>query len=152
MQSTRRANEKSSTRLRLTIQLATRSSSVPKPAKIRRWIVAALQQDADITIRFVGMQEGKQINQQFRGKAYATNVLSFCYQLQPLYGDIVICAPVVIKEAKQQKKQLEAHYAHLIVHGVLHLQGYDHVKNHEAVMMESLESEILLKLGYDDPY
>lgn len=149
-------------RLFLTTQTAIRSSSLPNETQLRRWIKAALESGANITLRFVDEKEGRRLNQQFRGKNYATNVLSFSYRnnldcatLHPgydIYGDIVICVPIVMREAKAQRKKLEAHYAHLIIHGVLHLQGYIHLKKHDAAIMEKLESEILIKLGYDDPY
>lgn len=110
-------------------------------------------QPAEIVLRLVDETEGRELNKQFRGKDYATNVLTFVYDdTQPLTGDIALCAPVVGAEAQQQHKDLLAHYAHLTVHGVLHLQGYDHLEDAEAAEMEQLETQILAKLGYPDPY
>lgn len=110
-------------------------------------------QDAKIVLRIVDEPEGRRLNRHFRGKDYATNVLTFVYSdIQPLSGDIVLCAPVIAKESDQQNKNLAAHYAHLTVHGVLHLQGYDHDNDASATIMEKLETEIVTKLGYDDPY
>ncbi len=135
------------------VQYATNSSEVPTRPQFRRWVKAALMQDAEIVLRLVDESEGLELNQQFRHKNYATNVLTFVYDdTQPLTGDIVLCAPVVCKEAQQQNKPLLAHYAHLTVHGVLHLQGHDHIDDVEAVEMERLETDILARLGYDDPY
>ena len=110
-------------------------------------------QDAEIVLRLVDETEGRELNRQFRNKDYATNVLTFVYDdTQPLTGDIVLCAAIVKKEAGQQHKNLLAHYAHLTVHGVLHLQGYDHIEDTEATAMEQMETQILARLGYDDPY
>ena len=109
--------------------------------------------EAQFTIRLVGRREARVLNRAFRGKDYATNVLTFVYsERKPLQGDIVLCAPVIAKEAGAQRKTLEAHFAHLVVHGVLHLQGYDHENLKDASVMETLESEIVRKLGYADPY
>ena len=135
------------------VQYATDSSGVPARPQFRRWVKAALMQEAEIGLRLVDETEGGEINRQFRGKDYATNVLTFVYDdMQPLTGDIVLCAPVVNQEAQQQHKDLLAHYAHLTVHGVLHLQGYDHIEDAGAAEMEQLETQILAKLGYPDPY
>ena len=122
--------------------------------KLRRWIGAALQMPAEITLRFVDAEEGLALNRDYRGKDYATNVLSFPYESEPIVcGDLVICAPVVEREAAEQGKELEAHYAHLIVHGILHLQAYDHeAGEQEAQLMESHERALLTKLGFADPY
>jgi probable rRNA maturation factor len=141
---------------------------------IKRWIDTALFCPAQITVRFVGRQEGLALNHQYRGKPYATNVLSFSYDgdelLTPaspalladsatqserpskIQGDIVLCCPVIEKEAKEQNKTLEAHYAHLIMHGVLHLQGYDHQNEDEAEVMEALETRLLAQLGFGPVY
>lgn len=129
-------------------------ASVPSKTQVRRWIKAALAQDAEITVRFVDEDEGRTLNQEFRQKDYATNVLSFPYATDPLVvGDLVLCWPVVQREAQEQGKGLEAHAAHLIVHGTLHLQGWDHeIDEHEAEKMEAQEREILARLGYPDPY
>lgn len=134
------------------------------PAKplIRRWAQAALRRDAEVTVRLVGEEEGRRLNRDFRDKDYATNVLTFVYgegmpmpgdgAEVPLMGDLVLCVPVVVREAAAQGKALEAHYAHLIVHGMLHLQGFDHESDADAAVMEALETEILGGLGYPDPY
>jgi len=138
---------------KLIVQYATNSTDVPTRPQFRRWVKAALTRGAEIVLRIVDEAEGCELNHQFRNKDYATNVLTFVYDdTQPLTGDIVLCAPVVSKEAQQQHKNLIAHYAHLTVHGVLHLQGYDHIEEAEAVVMEQMETQILARLGYDDPY
>ena len=135
------------------VQYATNSTDAPTRPQFRRWVKAALMQEAEIVLRIVDEAEGCELNHQFRDKDYATNVLTFVYDdAQPLTGDIVLCAPVVSKESQQQHKNLIAHYAHLTVHGVLHLQGYDHIEEAEAVVMEQMETQILARLGYDDPY
>lgn len=138
---------------KLMVQYATDSSIVPTRPQFRRWVKAALMQEAEIVLRLVDEVEGRELNQQFRDKDYATNVLTFVYDdTQPLTGDIVLCAPVVSQEAQQQYKDLLAHYAHLTVHGILHLQGYDHIEDADAVEMEQLETQILARLGYGNPY
>jgi probable rRNA maturation factor len=115
--------------------------------------MASLQCDVQITLRLVDEAEGRELNHHFRGKNYATNVLTFVYDdTLPLSGDVVICAPVVEHEVQQQHKELIAHYAHLVIHAALHLQGYDHEKTKDARVMEALETAILIKLGYADPY
>lgn len=138
---------------KLAVQYATVCKGVPTRMQLRRWVKAALQQPAEIVLRLVDATEGRALNRDFRGKDYATNVLTFVYDdTQPLTGDIVLCAPVIDEEAIQQHKSLLAHYAHLTVHGVLHLQGYDHIEDDEAAEMEKLETTIMAGLGYDDPY
>lgn len=138
---------------KLAVQYATDSTELPARSQFRRWVKAALMQDAEIVLRLVDEAEGRELNRQFRNKDYATNVLTFVYDgTQPLTGDIVLCAAIVKKEAGQQHKNLLAHYAHLTVHGVLHLQGYDHIEDTEAAAMEQMETQILARLGYDDPY
>lgn len=138
---------------KLAVQYATSSTEIPTRPQFRRWVKAALMQHAEIVLRLVDETEGRELNQQFRHKNYATNVLTFVYDdTQPLIGDIVLCTPIVSKEAQQQHKNLLAHYAHLTVHGVLHLQGYDHIGDAEAAEMEQLETRILAKLGFADPY
>ena len=138
---------------KLTVQYATSSTEIPSRPQFRRWVKAALMQDAEIVLRLVDELEGRELNQQFRHKNYATNVLTFVYDdMRPLTGDIVLCAPIVSQEVQQQHKKLLAHYAHLTVHGILHLQGYDHIEDAEAVVMEQMETQILDRLGYDDPY
>lgn len=140
--------------LSLAVQYATRDTEdIPGRPQFRKWVKAALAQDAEVTLRIVDEAEGRELNLAYRGKDYATNVLTFPLTDDPLLiGDIVICAPVVAREAAAQRKPLLAHYAHLTVHGVLHLQGYDHETDTEAEEMESLESQIVMKLGYPDPY
>ena len=139
--------------LSLAVQYAFKPDTVPTRHQFRKWVRAALEQDAEITLRLVDSDEGRELNHTYRGKDYATNVLTFPLDTDPLLmGDIVLCAPVVEREAAEQGKLLEAHYAHLTVHGVLHMQGYDHETEEEAEVMERLESAIVMKLGYADPY
>ena len=121
--------------------------------KVARWIRAALEAPGEITVRIVDAEEGQQLNSEFRGKDYATNVLTFDYVQEPeIEADLVLCAPVVAREAREQKIDLAAHYAHLLVHGTLHAQGYDHEVDDEAACMEARETEVLAGLGFDDPY
>ena len=118
-----------------------------------RWARAALVGGGEITIRLVDPDEGQELNAEYRGKDYATNVLSFPYDTEPVVlGDLVICPSVVAREAAEQNKPLAAHYAHLTVHGMLHLQGFEHEDDAEAEEMEAREREILAGLGYPDPY
>ncbi len=139
--------------LKLAVQYATDNTEIPTRPQFRRWVKAALIQDAEIVLRLVDETEGRELNHQFRHKNYATNVLTFVYNdTQPLTGDIVLCAPVISQEARQQHKNFLAHYAHLPVHGILHLQGYDHIEDAEAAVMEQMETQILIRLGYEDPY
>ncbi len=139
--------------LSLAVQYASAVQNVPTRAQFRRWVRAAQQGDVQVSLRIVDEAEGQELNRNFRGKDYPTNVLTFVYDDEaPLYGDIVICAPVVEREAREQNKELVAHYAHLTVHAVLHLQGYDHENEHDAAEMEQRETAILAKLGYPDPY
>jgi probable rRNA maturation factor len=128
------------------------AAGLPTRAQVRKWVKAALASDAEVTVRFVDADEGRSLNRDYRGKDYATNVLSFIYFSTPVQGDLVICAPVVAREAQEQGKMIEAHYAHLIVHGTLHLQGFEHEVEAEAEVMEACETEIVIKLGYPDPY
>jgi probable rRNA maturation factor len=137
---------------RLAIQRASRAVHIPSDTTLRRWARAALARPAEVTLRFVAEVEGRRLNREFRGKDYATNVLTFIYAQRPLAGDVVICAPVVAREARSQGKAVEAHHAHLLVHGLLHLQGYDHEHAREAARMEGRERAILARLGYPDPY
>lgn len=133
---------------------------VPAAASFRRWVAAACSgriRRADLAIRLVDAKVGRSLNRHYRGKDYATNVLSFPADLPegvtlPLLGDLVICAPVVAREAREQGKDLAAHYAHLTIHGVLHLLGLDHEDEREAEAMEQIEREILAGMGYADPY
>ena len=122
--------------------------------KVARWIRHALAMDAEITVRIVGAEEGQQLNRDYRHKDYATNVLTFDYTQEPLVtADLVLCAPVVEREAREQNKSLEEHYAHLLVHGTLHAQGWDHETSEEdAQEMEAYETAILQELGFADPY
>jgi len=132
--------------------------SITRPL-VRKWIKAALFAPAELTVRFVDAEEGRVLNRDYRGKDYATNVLTFAYnegedyaEDEPTRADIVLCIDVLQQEAAEQKKTVEEHTAHLIVHGVLHAQGYDHMDDEEAAEMEGLETEILAGLGYADPY
>ena len=123
-------------------------------SKVTRWIRHALAVDAEITVRIVGTEEGQSLNREYRKKDYATNVLTFDYQQEPtVMADLVICAPVIEREAKEQNKSLEEHYAHMLVHGSLHAQGWDHETSEEdAEEMEAYETDILQELGFADPY
>ena len=130
-------------------------SSLPARPQVRRWVKKALEgESAEVTVRFVDAEEGQMLNREYRHRDYATNVLSFPYLPNPeMAGDLVLCLPVVLKEAAEQKKPAEAHFAHLIVHGMLHLQGYDHeTTESDAEFMEARERKILAALGYPDPY
>lgn len=139
--------------IQLNLQVASDASNIPIKAQFRKWAKAALRVDTEVTIRIVDEVEGRALNLAYRGKDYATNVLTFPLAEEPhLMGDIIICAPVVAKEAKTQNKSIEAHYAHLTVHGVLHLHGYDHEIDEQAALMESIEVTTLLQLGYPNPY
>jgi probable rRNA maturation factor len=121
--------------------------------RVMRWIRAALEAPGQITVRVVDSDEGRKLNRDYRSKNYATNVLTFDYEHAPtVVADLILCAPVVETEARQQGVTLEAHYAHLLVHGTLHAQGYDHQTDAEAQVMEARESTILLALGFSDPY
>lgn len=123
-------------------------------ARVTKWIKHALAVDAEMAVRIVGEDEGRQLNAQFRKKDYATNVLTFDYQQAPtVIADLVICGPVIEREAQEQNKSLEEHYAHMLVHGTLHAQGWDHETSEEdADEMEAYETDILAELGYADPY
>lgn len=137
----------------LALQYAVSRRGVPARASIERWLSVALTRAAALTVRIVGAAEGRALNRTFRGRDYPTNVLTFVYAAAPLTGDIVLCAPVIAREARAQGKPLAAHYAHLVVHGALHLQGHDHERSQAAaVRMESREKAILARLGYPDPY
>ena len=169
-------------KLSLSVQFVTSAQNLPTRHQFRRWIQSALQRDVLIVLRIVDEAEGRELNKNFRKKDYATNVLTFVYDdaepipipqktlsggltgsshnkeglgrvdWQPLHGDIVICAPVVQREAREQQKELHAHYAHLAIHAALHLQGYDHENKKDAVAMETRETAIMMKLGYANPY
>ncbi|WP_373467076.1 rRNA maturation RNase YbeY [Metapseudomonas otitidis] len=147
--------------LELDLQLASEASDLPGEADFRRWCTLALRQrqgDSELTIRLVDEPEGRELNRTWRHKDYATNVLSFPADVPeefldiPLLGDLVICAPVVAREAAEQGKALDTHWAHLVIHGCLHLLGYDHIEDEEAEEMEALERELLAELGHPDPY
>jgi probable rRNA maturation factor len=140
--------------LTLSLQFADTSHRAQLPRhKVARWIRAALAAPGEITVRIVGAEEGQALNREFRGKDYATNVLTFDYSHEPVVmADLIICAPVVEAEAREQRITLEAHYAHLLVHGTLHAQGDDHENEAEAEAMEAKETTILAGLGFADPY
>ncbi len=144
-------------KLAISIQIASQTSNelanVPAKSQFKKWAKAALRVDTEVTIRIVDAQEALELNSQYRGKDYATNVLTFPLTEEPyLMGDIIICAPVVAAEASAQNKDLIAHFAHLTVHGMLHLCGFDHETEPQAELMESIEIQILAKLGYANPY
>jgi probable rRNA maturation factor len=146
-------NPKPSKRLNLSVQYACNRTGLPLRADFVRWARAALVDGGEVTIRLVETDEGQSLNKEYRGKDYATNVLSFPYDTEPVVsGDLVICPSVVAREAIEQNKPLAAHYAHLVVHGMLHLQGWDHENDDDALAMENEETEILAALGYPDPY
>ncbi|WHO94380.1 rRNA maturation RNase YbeY [Xanthomonas campestris] len=151
-------------RLDVGVSYALPRTGLPSSVSFRKWVAAALKgriREADLAVRVVDEKEGCSLNHHYRGKDYATNVLSFPAEMpqglpkgvkMPLLGDLVICAPVVAREAAEQGKSLSAHYAHLTVHGTLHLLGWDHEDDKEADAMEQLEREILAELGIDNPY
>jgi probable rRNA maturation factor len=140
--------------LELTIQVAAENGDIPARRLLRRWLAAALERDASITLRFVDADEGLALNRAYRRGRAATNVLSFVYDDEDgaLRGDIVLCLPVLRREAAEQGKALDAHCAHLVVHGMLHLQGYDHTVSADARRMEAREVAVLAVLGFSDPY
>ena len=137
----------------IAIQRASRAVHIPADSRIRRWAGEALAAPAEVTIRYVAEREGRRLNRTYRGRDYATNVLTFLYETRPLAGDVVICAPVVAREARERGLDLAAHHAHLLVHGLLHLQGYDHERSvSAAARMERRERAVLARLGFGDPY
>ena len=146
--------------LELELQKAARARDLPQRADFRRWAEAALADRsgrAELVIRIVGRREAAELNRRYRNQRGPTNVLSFPWEAPPgaasdLLGDLVICAPVVRQEAAEQGKEARAHWAHLVVHGVLHLLGHDHQVENEATAMEALETGILCALGFPDPY
>lgn len=151
--------------IHIDLQIESESKQLPSLEQLRQWANQAHQSpesDTEVTIRIVDIAESSELNQTYRGKTGPTNVLSFPFEAPPgididllgesSLGDLVVCAPVVEMEAKQQNKAAEAHWAHMIVHGVLHLQGYDHIEDEEALVMEGLETEIIKELGYPAPY
>jgi probable rRNA maturation factor len=142
----------------IVLQRASRLRGIPGNAQLKRWLVAALDdggRPARVTLRLVNGTEGRALNRQYRGRDYATNVLTFVYHgqaAQVLEGDIVLCAPVVAREAREQGKSLRDHYAHLTIHGALHLCGMDHQNTREARAMETREAALLARWGIADPY
>jgi len=144
----------------LAVQFASDADNLPSRAQIRRWVAAALEHAAEITVRIVDAEEAQALNQDYRDKDYVPNVLTFEYGeigrdesgRGVLGGDVVICAPVVEREAREQGKPLKDHYAHMTVHGVLHLQGYDHIDPADADIMESREAVILRRFRIPNPY
>jgi probable rRNA maturation factor len=142
------------------VQYATGGPDLPDESQIELWVGTALgglKENAELTIRIVDEDEGTQLNEQWRKSQGPTNVLSFTYEGEPkippgLLGDIVVCAPVVAREAKEQNKNINAHWAHMVIHGVLHLNGFDHIKPEDADRMENLEIKILEELNYNNPY
>ena len=140
-------------RLDMAVQYASDSDGLPSEKQFRKWARATLRVDTEATLRIVDEEEGRMLNRDYRGKDYATNVLTFPLAEEPwLIGDIILCAPVVEKEAREQGISLEAHYAHLTIHGILHMHGYDHEEEAQAELMESIESATMTQLGYSDPY
>jgi len=137
----------------MTVQYATHARGLPSRARLRRWAHAALERDARLTVRIVGTGEARALNRHFRGTDRPTNVLTFVMRKRPrLEGDIALCAPVIAREARARRRSAAAHYAHLVVHGVLHLQGYDHETERQARLMERQESRVVAGLGFPDPY
>ena len=142
-------------RSRIDIQIASRFPNIPSVRMFRKWLLAALPLPAELTLRVVNAAEGRNLNLAFRKRDYATNVLTFVYhgpKAKLLMGDIVLCVPVINREAREQGKEYDAHYAHMTVHGALHLAGLDHEAAAEAKGMEVREIAILSKLGYANPY
>ncbi|TMH06395.1 MAG: rRNA maturation RNase YbeY [Betaproteobacteria bacterium] len=140
--------------LSLSLQFADASHRALLPRhKVARWLRAALAAPAQITVRIVDADEGRMLNRDYRGKDYATNVLTFDYEHAPtVIADLILCAPVIAKEAREQRRELAAYYAHMLVHGALHAQGWDHEADDEAAEMEARETEVMLGLGFADPY
>lgn len=139
--------------LDLTVQIACQDKELPSDQELGSWVRAALDGSATLTIRFVDSEEGAALNDQFRQKNSPTNVLTFPYAYEPCYeADLVLCPEVVRREAVEQRKSLNAHYAHLLIHGTLHAMGYDHQTEEEASAMEALEIDIMASFGFDDPY
>jgi probable rRNA maturation factor len=144
--------------IQLELQNASDSPHLPPEIEFERWAKLAVKRSAaEIVIRIVDAEESAELNQQYRGKAGPTNVLSFPFEAPPgmdtdILGDLVICAPVIEREAQEQGKALAAHWAHIVAHGLLHLQGYDHIEESEASIMESQEIALLARLGFPNPY
>jgi probable rRNA maturation factor len=140
-------------RVSLAVQYAVASATLPTAATLRRWVRVAADRDATVTLRFVGRREARRLNTLYRGREYATNVLAFVYdEATRIEGDVVLCAPVLRQEAREQHKTLADHCAHLVVHGMLHLQGYDHDTDRAARAMEARETAVLAALRVPDPY
>lgn len=126
---------------------------LPPRREMREWMTAAASVDMDVSVRFVGLEEGRELNRMYRDKDYATNVLTFDYAHEPVaQADLVICTDVLVREAAEQKKSFRSHLAHLLIHGVLHAQGWDHMTDEEAEEMEALETRLMKSLGFADPY
>ncbi|HSW07791.1 rRNA maturation RNase YbeY [Aquabacterium sp.] len=140
--------------LRLSLQFADARHRAQLPRhRVQRWLRAALEGPAELTVRIVDAEEGRALNREYRSKDYATNVLTFDYQHEPvIVADLVLAAPVVEAEARELGVDLAAHYAHLLIHGALHAQGYDHEQDDEAACMEARETELMAALGLHDPY
>ncbi|MFB9133519.1 rRNA maturation RNase YbeY [Vibrio olivae] len=147
--------------IELDLQLAVETElGLPQSDQVQRWLEAAIlpiKDEAEVTVRIVDSEESQSLNRDYRGKDKPTNVLSFPFEAPPgielsLLGDLVICRQVVEKEADEQQKPLISHWAHMVVHGSLHLLGYDHIEDDDAEVMESLESKIMQEMGFDDPY
>lgn len=153
-------------KVQLELQHERAFATIPSIENIQKWVEVAYQADTNtaLSIRIVDDEEGQQLNKMYRGKDYATNVLSFVFEppslpigakkslFPPYLGDLVLCQPVIQREAMEQQKTLSHHWAHLVIHGVLHLQGYDHMTKHDAYRMESLEIRLLERLGIANPY
>jgi len=150
----RRNDPKSpSNALSLVVRFDAGTADLPRRATLRRWVQAAQERDLAVALRFVDARESRRLNARFRGHDHATNVLTFVYDdVVPLSGDIVLCVPVLSREASSQGKTLRAHCAHLVIHGMLHLQGYDHHRPADARRMEAREIALLRSLRYPDPY
>ena len=139
--------------LALSIQQLTRFSGLPARSTLKRWIAAALERDAELTLRFVDSREGRRLNREFRGKDYATDVLTFNYMTEPkVRADIVICVPAVAREARARRKPSSEHLAHLIVHATLHAHGYRHGSRRHTQAMEAREIQVMQALGRANPY
>ncbi|TXI82141.1 MAG: rRNA maturation RNase YbeY [Cupriavidus sp.] len=136
----------------IVVQRCVPAAGIPSAASLRHWAQSALRRKGALTIRIVDEDESEALNSRYRHKQKPTNVLSFGYDERGVLGDLVICAPIVEREAKEQGKTVRAHWAHMVVHGCLHLQGHDHEKEAEAAAMEALETRILGKLGFENPY
>jgi probable rRNA maturation factor len=150
--------DSSNKRISLSVQYACSEKNIPSRAQLRRWVSASAERSLQLTVRFVNAKESRALNRDFRGKDYATNVLSFVYEASTadttgtVGGDIAICVDVIRKEAKEQKKTVNAHFAHMVIHGALHVQGYDHERVKDASVMEAREIELLHRFRIANPY